>query len=357
MATDNFQRRRLTGIGGSDAAAVLGISPWRSRLGLWEEKIGLRPPSAPSERMVWGSRLEDAVAKGWADDYKVSVRKVGFRRHAAYPFLIGHPDRSLGEDRGLEIKTSDRLGDEWGEEGSDKIPPHYWTQVQHYMVLMGWWSMDVAVLVRGNELHSYTVPADFEFQANLVTEEGIFWGENVLAGIPPDPDGSEDAQAVIRRRFRQSIEKDTIVATPQVDLLGRRLLDVKESIGVLEIEERELQSRIMAYIGIHGGVTGDGWSATWGNRKGSISWKTVAEVYRRIIERTAFDFLGKRGPLLLTEGLKDQEETPGGVQIENMKDLQTFLDTVEGLYRGEPSRQFSPRRKGQEGMEIDGSDA
>lgn len=350
MDEQRFQAQRRSGIGGSDAAGVLGISPWVSRLGVWEEKVGLRPPNVPTERMLWGTRLEEAVAQGYAEDFGVKVRKVGFRRHGFHPFVIGHPDRSLGSE-GMEIKTLDHLTPEWGEEGSDVIPAHYWAQVQHYSYLMGWEVVRVAVLVRGNELHSYTVPADPAFQESLVEEERVLWVDHVLTGIPPDPDGSEDAGQVILRLHRQSMIPDRIVATPQVNAMGLRLLEVQDQIAVLEREERELKNRISAYIRLHAGVTGDGWSATWSNRKGSIGWKTVAESYRRLIERTAFDLLGRQGPLLLADGVRlsdDEDANPGGVRIESMDALGKFLDTVEGLYRGEGTRQFRAWRKGME---------
>ena len=62
---------RRTGIGGSDAAAILGLSPFKSNVQVWEEKTGHREPEDISDRpqVQYGKNAEDMLVKLFALDY------------------------------------------------------------------------------------------------------------------------------------------------------------------------------------------------------------------------------------------------------------------------------------------------
>lgn len=173
-----FLARRSAGIGGSDLAALMGLSPYKTPFQLWQEKTGrFEPDFSPEqeERMHWGTVLEDVVARHYADAKACKVQRINTQlAHPKWPIIIGNLDRVvltegsrarwdasagrvLGAERVLEVKTasayalrsngeSDTTG--WGEPGTDQIPQHYWLQVQHYMGLAGLPVADVAVLDR-----------------------------------------------------------------------------------------------------------------------------------------------------------------------------------------------------------------
>lgn len=282
LSGDRFTDLRRSGIGGSDAAAILGVSPFSSALACWQEKRGLGEIREASERMVWGSRLERAVLDGYAEDTGRPVRKTGrrFRRHVAMPFLIGHPDGEA-DDRLLEVKTTARLDERWGPDGSSVIPAHYFAQVQHYMVLTGHTLCDVAVLVGGREMHLYSVPADQEFQSAMLEEERAFW-DLVREGTPPDPDGSESAREALRRMFPMSIPEE-IIATPEIDAQAAVYLAARDAMREHErIAERSAQA-IQRFMGARERIIGPGWSGTWNEVAGSTSWRAVAGTYRDLL--------------------------------------------------------------------------
>lgn len=310
---DAFTRRRRTGIGGSDAAAILGVSPWKSKLGLWQEKRGISiPDPIPGPRLVWGQRLERTILQGYSEDHNRPIRFGGrqFRRSARYPWMIGHPDAEA-EDRIVEAKATDRLDERWGEDGSDDVPAHYYAQVQHYMILREMPLADITVLVRGNDPHTFEIPADPAFQEALLEEERSFW-QAVKDGIPPEPDGSEDAARALRLMFPRAIPEE-IVATPEIASLGLEWLEWRSRKDEATAEEGRLAAIMQSFMGSRERLIGTGFRATWGNVKGSVSWKDTAGTYRELLEKS-------------------------GVSAD-------ALDRIREATRGADSRRFSVERK------------
>lgn len=141
---------RRTGIGGSDASAVLGLNPWKTNVELWEEKSGLNPPKEVNcaEAVEYGSKAEEWLAKLFELDfpeYRLTVPKnIVYRRNG---FMFASLDGEL-EDRGgrkgiLEIKTSTIFSSINRERWNEKIPQNYYIQLLHYLMVTGY---DFAIL-------------------------------------------------------------------------------------------------------------------------------------------------------------------------------------------------------------------
>ena len=65
MTREQWLEERRKGIGGSDAAAIAGLSPWKSPVAVWLEKTGQVEPEEPGEAAYWGTVLEDVVARNF----------------------------------------------------------------------------------------------------------------------------------------------------------------------------------------------------------------------------------------------------------------------------------------------------
>src|SRR5690348_3040920 len=65
--TPEWDEIRSRGIGGSEIAAVVGLSPWVSRFALWHRKRGTLGKQTVNAGMDWGHRLEDAICEAWAE--------------------------------------------------------------------------------------------------------------------------------------------------------------------------------------------------------------------------------------------------------------------------------------------------
>lgn len=273
--TPTWLRQRRTGIGGSDAAAVLGISPWRSALGVWESKRGLVPETDATERMLWGSRLERVVRAGFNADYGTHYTKpAGMLRHERWPFVIGNLD-GLAGTRVLEVKTADYKSAQWGEPGTDAVPVHYYAQVQHYLLLTGGDLAELGVLFGGNRMERYEIPAHREFQEAMLDDEARLW-QQVVTATPPAPDGSADAGAVLRRLYPDAVDQE-IVATPQVAGYAAAYLAAKEKEAIATKEKDHAAQLMQEYMGARKKLVGPGFTATWSNRAGNVAWRQVAE--------------------------------------------------------------------------------
>jgi len=282
LSGDPFTDRRRTGVGGSDAGAILGVNPWASALQVYQEKRGhTRTWDAP-ERVVWGQRLERAVLDGYAEDKGTEVRKTGrsFRRSKSYPFMVCHPD-GFAPDRLLEVKTTAHQGPDWGPDGSDLVPAHYYTQVQHNLVVTDQERADLIVLVGGRELHTYTIVGDAGFQAALIDQEALFW-QRVMQGRPPEPDGSESAGRALRELFPVAVPEE-VVATPQVNGYADTYFAAKQTRDAAQREMDKAAQAIQSFMGNRERLIGDGYTARWGNVQGRTSWKDAAAIFRDLL--------------------------------------------------------------------------
>lgn len=249
-----LEARRL-GIGGSDAAAVCGLSNWKTALGLYMEKIGEGEDQDETERMYWGKRLEDIVAEEYTrrTERDASVWPV-MLRSIRHPFMLANLDRLIlprdpAEGYGvLECKTVDRYAaKEWGDPGTSNVPKEYMLQVQHYMVVTGFTWADLAVLIGGNEFRIYRIDHDPEIAKSLVTLEEEFWGM-VKNRIPPEPDCDHKTTRELLQRLYPKTNGE-IVDLSDLAADSEHLREAKGKIKELEGIERFHSNRLLAAMG------------------------------------------------------------------------------------------------------------
>jgi putative phage-type endonuclease len=247
----DFEAFRRTGIGGSDAAAVLGISPWKTAFDVYMEKTGEAEPLVPTEPMRWGTLLEGVIASEYArrTGHMVVVPS-GPLRHAKHEWMIGHIDRTILDqpDRILEIKCAGTSRG-WGEPGTDEIPQHYLCQGHHYLALTDAAVCDVAVLIAGNDFRLYHIERDRQIEAELIAYEGAFW-RLVEDQTPPAPSNTQDA---VRRWGRLSRPGD-VVATETAALAVQTLQQLRETRKSLDEAEDQARLTVMETLGEEGSI-------------------------------------------------------------------------------------------------------
>lgn len=235
---------RRKGIGGSDVAAILGLSPWQTPLQLYQEKRGELPETPDNPAMLWGRTLEPVIRQHYADITGRTVRVVDqLLTHPQYPFMLANVDGLTKDKRVVEIKTA-RTAQDWGEAGTDAIPQPYLLQVQHYMAVTGFKIADVAVLIGGSDFRLYTVQADPELQALLIDHEQAFW-QRIVHGNPPEPTNLADVQ----RQFGQYTHGATVEANQAVLTALAQLKAIRAEIKTLEKAEEIAQTTIMKAMG------------------------------------------------------------------------------------------------------------
>ena len=136
---EEWRQIRAKSIGGSDAAAILGLNPYKSAYALWMEKTGKVIPEDVSgkEAVRLGNDLEDYVAKRFMEATGKKVRRENntiFRDDL--PFAHANYDRLVvGEKAGLEIKTTNALHLSKFKNG--EFPANYYVQAVHYLMVSG----------------------------------------------------------------------------------------------------------------------------------------------------------------------------------------------------------------------------
>lgn len=211
---------RRTGVFGTDMPKILGVSRYGGPMEVYLEKSGLTAPLIASEAMRWGNILEEPVAAEYAAKTGRTVRRAaGFLRHPVYSFLGANIDRwSLKRGtpkRVLEIKTTGPFGaKDFGEPGSDQVPPDHLLQSMHYLAVTGAEVADLAVLIGGQKHEIYTIERDETLIEAMIDAAAKFWAD-FEQGIPPEIDGSEGSSLYLAHKYR-----DTGVERPMTDDLA-----------------------------------------------------------------------------------------------------------------------------------------
>jgi putative phage-type endonuclease len=258
MADGTFHADRLTGIGGSDLAAILGLSKWRSPYQVWLEKTGRSQPDQATLPMRWGTYAEEFVAKEYADRTGRGVQRYNaMLRHPEAP-LIGHIDRlvipdgakrashrtEIRTDLGLECKTVSAFAagrdSEWGPEGTDQVPGQYLVQCAAYLALTGCQHWDLAALIGNHDFRVYHFHRDPELESYLLEESSRWWRDHVIADVPPNP----VTEAESRERWPRHADGRVLHATFDVGQHLRQLAEIRKLMRTLEAREKAVKDAI-----------------------------------------------------------------------------------------------------------------
>lgn len=278
MPREEWLGHRRTGIGGSDAATVCGLNPYSSLIELWADKTGRMPPKDDSEAMRIGRDLEEYVSKRFAEATGKKVRRRNaIFQHDTYDFITANIDRELvGENAGLECKTTSVLNKSDFEGG--QIPLNYLCQCRHYMNVMGYEKMYLAVLVMGKAFYWYEIPYDANEGDTLLSLEIAFWEKYIKPDVRPDPDGSDSAAAVLKQLYNE--QRENTVAMYEQEKVAAELMEVKARKKALEQRESELQQLLITALdGNTDGLT-ESFKVSWREQsKTTVDNKTLKQVY------------------------------------------------------------------------------
>ena len=247
---------RAQDVTSTEVSALFGLNPYLSAYELWhrkaEQDLG---EIAETERMTWGTRLQDAIGKGVAADQGWKVRRMAqylrdpsARLGASFDFeIIAHPD---GPGL-LEIKTVDRMVYQsyWQDGDLPEAPPHIEIQVQQQMLVSGRrWAM-IAALVGGNEIKLIRRDFDAEIDAELRRRTLAFWA-SIADRQPPDPNYFLDAR-FIAAQFRQSTPGSVLDARANSRLmtLAERYQNLSQDIRRMESEKAAIKAEVLTTIG------------------------------------------------------------------------------------------------------------
>ena len=268
-ARAEFVADRKKGIGGSDAAAVLGLSPWKTPLQLYLEKRGELEDTRQTVAMEWGTLIEPAIVEMYRRRAGVNVitgeATKPYVEASLVPFMRCNVDGIIvpedhAPDEILEAKLAGN-DEDWGEPGTDQVPSYYVPQAQHMLAVSGFARVKFAVLFARfglRELQTYTVPRDQELIDMLVDQEREFW-QRVVDGNPPDPTTPEEIRLRWPSDRGTSIEA-TIGIVATVALLAQAKLEKKRA----DEREEDYAAAVKNFMGDNAELTYQGRTiCTW----------------------------------------------------------------------------------------------
>lgn len=260
---------RRRGLGGSDAAAVLGVSPFATARDLYYDKT--KQISYGDDEANWvakkmGHLLEDLVAEIFHEKtgYRIYQIKKMFT-HPIYTHMLADIDYFVelpdGTTAILEIKTTNyNAKDHWWYNGQKIVPINYEIQGRHYMCVMNLDRVYYCCLYGNNEDEAIIrhIDRDLDYESELIALEQHFWQNNVLAQVPPPY--TEDGDLIIesaRRHFGPADETaPAVLLGAQMSASVQRFLELQAKksalnadINRISAEMKRLQGRVIAEMG------------------------------------------------------------------------------------------------------------
>lgn len=286
-APERINLDRSEFIGGSDVAAILGVSPWTTPFQLYQKKIGaLVEEITPAKQRIFdrGHRWEPIVLEMLVDElrergHEVEVLATNQRyTDPALPFLACELDAELlidGEETNAEMKTANYFAaGAWGAYDSDDIPIYYAAQGMHGLMIKPRRRAVFAAVTGFDERPMVRfMDRDEETIAGIRAKEVEFW-ERIQTGNPPPPVDPEDVKWLYKRDGGTSIDADADVLE-----MVQHLKDMKASAKAQEGQIELLAARIKTFMGSNAILLGpDGKPlATWKNNKDGVAtdWKAA----------------------------------------------------------------------------------
>lgn len=259
-------------LGGSDAAAIHGMSPWATAVDVYFAKIG-EPEKAKTDperekRYRRGKRLEPYVIEMLRDEMGLDVVKVSTDKEPnryvdpEHPFLAAEIDFEwrvrpedakrwpwaealVGTIQNGEVKTADPFRmSEWGQEGTDEVPIHYAFQSMHGLGVMRRDACLYATLFGADNLVTYVMQRDDEAIKAMRARMVDFWHQNVLAKVPPEPQTVTDLERIYVKASRA-----TAPATAQHEQFAAQLLQGLRDRDTAEERIKEAEFQLMHAMG------------------------------------------------------------------------------------------------------------
>jgi putative phage-type endonuclease len=262
----------------TETAALFGISPYMTAFELYHRKHdNLNVEFEPNERVKWGSRLQDSIAAGIAEDQKWKIRRMteyirdtDLRMGASFDFQFNWgeripPNRKLSDPPLgvpecvgeiiqhvgiLEIKNVDSLAfrDGWIVDGENvEAPPHIEIQVQQQLALSGFKVAYIGALIGGNRVVLIKREPDAKVIEAIRHRIKEFW-DSVAKGIEPKPDFSRDAD-FIGTLFSYAEPGRVITADDKISALATQYRRAADEAKAAEEKKDAARAEILTLIG------------------------------------------------------------------------------------------------------------
>jgi len=247
-----YARARQSGIGGSIAGAVAGVSRYKTPYQAWCELT--RDPGVledEKEVMTWGKLLEAPVRDEFSRRTGIAVEPVNLMlRNRDYPWMIASPDGVTSTDgllEGVYEGKTTRFSDDWATDanGATKVPAEAGVQGQHYLAVTGLGVVHFACLIGGQQLVVAEVERNDTLIDDLIAIEYEFW-QKVTERIAPPVQGADRTQ--LSRTWTPSEGKTVELGKSAREIFAQRAQLVADAKALTE-QVDQIDAVIMASLG------------------------------------------------------------------------------------------------------------
>ena len=247
----SWLENRLLDVTSTEVSALFNLNPYITEFELYHqkrEKIVINIDD--NERMAWGRRLEDSIAREFAERNKFKVQ--------SFDVYMRNPETRMGssfdykivseeEPMILEIKNVDSLQyrSKWIEHDENNIEPpeHIALQLQHQLEITGYNVGYIVALVGGNTMKVVRSERDPRIGKLLRGKVENFW-ERIKLGVPPDVDYTRDAQYIMKNLCNQADAGLVLTADEDMD----KLIDDYNAVNREYVSIGKMRDQIKAQI-------------------------------------------------------------------------------------------------------------
>jgi putative phage-type endonuclease len=241
---ESFLLNRKQGIGGSDVAPIMGLSPWSTPLDLYNDKTCQELNCEElSDDLKRGIRVEKYILQEYSENTNTEIEtNLPPLIDIKYPFMRGNADaKIIGQNILVEAKSTKAPIATW-EKG---IPEYYRTQVAYYAMLADAERVDIPVLFSNWQYACFTYWRDYEFEAQIKAAIINFWQNHIITGVAPEPSNIAELPAAYPRLE----EAKTIKADNEIREKVYQLQEASEQRKALEKQEKKLKTEIQCFMG------------------------------------------------------------------------------------------------------------
>jgi putative phage-type endonuclease len=271
LPEEKHDRRRF--IGGADAAAVLGLSNFRTPYEVYLAKTSETPEELhPDKRKFFErrKRWEPVVFQMLREELEAKIVNTNVRyRDAEYDFLAAEIDAEVEDENGeimnVEVKTvspfayGERHG--WGESGSSEVPIDYEVQVMHGLGVTKRQKTLLVAMVGLDSMQFYPIARDDKILPLMRARLVAFWNDHILAKLAPDATQLRD----LNKMYRTSKDGLVLVADNEVAVHALRLREINAQMDALQAEGERLEFQVKRAMGEAEGLEIEG--------KKLVAWK------------------------------------------------------------------------------------
>jgi len=245
---------RASNVSSTEVSALFGCNPYITKFQLWHQKKNMAVDELePNERMKWGTRLQNSIAYGIAEDKEWTCQPKNeyifdkvLNYGASFDFEVSNPEeRCL-----LEIKNVDYLAFKNGwllhEDGELEAPAHIELQVQHQLLVSGLQTAYIGALVGGNDVKLIKREADKNVHQAIKNAVAAFW-KSIADNKPPEPDFGQDAE-FISKLYGYSEPGKFRTANETIDKLASEYKSYSDTIRVAEGFKQEVKAKLLMII-------------------------------------------------------------------------------------------------------------